>query len=244
MVMLLREMPWLCKALASWAPSTNLPDGPYRWWVIGIGAGNLRSNWTAPVDFNVGGVTSVIGPAGTISTRSPVFTWKPVDGVLRYELWVTDTSRNVLAIRTNDLTSTSYTHSAALQSGTSRVWIRAVSTAGEFGPWSSGSDFVIARISDRMKLDLGIQSPIITKLGTGIGDGLDRQSMATTTNSPDRNREAVATATTQIAESNGLFGVFARNAVGMDHTRSDSTPDECYDHVMEQFLYHEFTTPN
>jgi len=131
-------------AATNWTPPANLPDGPYRWWVIGIGPNNLRSFWTAGVDINIGGVTSLITPAGTINNSFPVFTWKPVDGAARYELWVTNVSLGVVSINRTDLTATSFIPASSLPVGTYRAWVRAVSSSGEFALWSPQANFVIA----------------------------------------------------------------------------------------------------
>ncbi len=131
---------------ANWTPPANLPNGPYRWWVIAVGPNGLRGFWTAPVDFSIGGDTALLTPIGTISNRRPTFTWKTVDGAVRYELWVTNLTLNTRPVDEKSLTTTSYTPPSSLATGTYRAWVRAVSASGTFGQWSPQADFVIAHV--------------------------------------------------------------------------------------------------
>ncbi len=128
----------------NWTPPANLPDGPYRWWVVASGAGNVQGLWTAPVDFRVGGLVTILGPAGTTTNTRPTFSWRPVDGAARYELWVTNSATNTQVINQTNLTSLNYTAPAPLPKGNYRVWVRAVSTSGEVGVWSVEVQFTIA----------------------------------------------------------------------------------------------------
>ena len=131
--------------VSNWTPPSNLPAGPYRWWVVANGLYGLRGFWTAPVDISIGGDTELLTPIGTISNRRPTFTWKTVDGAVRYELSVTNATLNMRTIYETNLTTTSYTPPTSLATGTYRAWVRAVSSSGSFGPWSPEANFVIAQ---------------------------------------------------------------------------------------------------
>lgn len=125
-------------------PSTPLPDGPYRWWAIGISAQGIRSFWTAPMDIYIGGRTDLLTPRGSNSDSTPTFNWRPVDGAVRYDLWVNQVGGTAQIIREPNLTGTSYTPTIPLPTGNYRAWIRAVSSTGEISPWSNSVDFLIA----------------------------------------------------------------------------------------------------
>ena len=86
-------------------------------------------------------------PTGTTTNARPLFSWKPVDGAVRYELWVTNTTTNTQVINQTSLSTLNYTPSASLAKASYRVWVRAVSTSGELGPWSDQTNFTIAAVT-------------------------------------------------------------------------------------------------
>lgn len=120
----------------SLTPGSNLPDGPYRWFVRGRSDQNVYSLWTTATDIYVGGRTDVLMPTGNTSDTTPTFSWRPVDGASRYELWLSRLDVPSVVINKTDNTTTSFTPATALAAGSYRVWVRAVSTTNEFGPWS------------------------------------------------------------------------------------------------------------
>jgi len=128
----------------NFTPSSPLSDGPYRWWVLGVSAQGVRSFWTAPVDLYVGGRSQLLSPVGSTGDRTPTFTWRPVDGAVRYDLFVNHVGGQSQIIRQQNLTGTSYTPGASLPTGIYRAWIRAVSSTGELGPWSLELAFTVA----------------------------------------------------------------------------------------------------
>lgn len=128
----------------SYQVPTDLTDGPYRWWLLGVSAQNIRSFWTNPIDIYIGGRTEVLSPAGTAPSATPVFTWKPVGGAQRYDLWVDRVGGPTQIIREQNLLSTQFTPAAPLPAGTFRMWVRAISTSGETSPWSLTAQFSVA----------------------------------------------------------------------------------------------------
>ena len=116
----------------------TLPAGPYRYWVRATGA----TIWSNPVDIDTTGRTDVLTPTGTTSDNPATFTWRPVDGAVRYELWVDQQNPWVQKVvyQTN-LTSTSFVSGMPL--GTFRTWVRAVSATNQISPWSAYVDFTI-----------------------------------------------------------------------------------------------------
>jgi ELWxxDGT repeat protein len=136
----------------NFTPPSDLADGPYRVWVIGVSAVNARSYWTDPIDIYVGGRTDVLTPANqsTVGT-TPTFSWRPVDddsgGSVTYNLWVTRVGVQDGYINVTGLTTTSYTHGTALPTGAYRAWVQAVSSSNE-KIWSLVSDFTVADVDD------------------------------------------------------------------------------------------------
>ncbi|MCA9060477.1 MAG: hypothetical protein KDA85_18330, partial [Planctomycetaceae bacterium] len=133
----------------SWTAPTNLPDAFYRWQVVATGLGNLPGNWSAPVDFYVGGRPDFITQPGTYST-TPTIQWMAVGGAARYEIQIdrTDIRQNNL-IHLSNLTNPFFTPSTPFVSGGSyRMWVRAISTTGEVGIWSSMLTFSVALTED------------------------------------------------------------------------------------------------
>ena len=129
----------------SWTPPADLPDGTYRWWAIAVGANNVRGQWSAPIDIYVGGRPNVLSPVGAVNNSTPTFNWQAVDGAVRYELWVTNMSSMVRVIYDTNLTGLSFTPSSSLANAEYRVWVRAVSSTGEFSLWSTTVNFTVAK---------------------------------------------------------------------------------------------------
>lgn len=131
----------------SYTPVGNLADGPYRWWAVAVSpanVGSIKSGGTTPTDIYVGGQTTLIVPTGTISNRTPTFTWRTVDGATSYHLWVNRVDIAVAGIiNVTGLLSTAFTPVSPLAAGTYRAWVRSVSSTGELSIWSAQVDFTI-----------------------------------------------------------------------------------------------------
>lgn len=147
----------------NWTPLIDLPDGPSRWWVIAIGANGVRGLWTAPTDIYIGGLTNLLTPTGSITDINPMFSWQPVDGAARYELWVTHAGLNARLIHETNLRTLTYTPTSALPKGTYRAWVRAISSSGEVGPWSNQGNFEIAAV-ELIDADLSSRSVLLPRL--------------------------------------------------------------------------------
>ncbi len=128
----------------SWTPPTSMTDGPYRWWVQAVGPANVRSLWSPPVDIHVGGRPNVLGPIGNSSDRTPTFTWTAVSGAASYQLWVDrlDVAQSAV-INLAGITSANYTPTVSLEKGVYRLWVRAISTTGQWSVWSQAVDVSI-----------------------------------------------------------------------------------------------------
>ncbi len=86
----------------------------------------------------------MLTPTGTTNNSTPNISWQAVDGAVRYELWVTNMSSMVRVIYDTNLTVLNFTPSTPLVNAAYRVWVRAVSSTGEFSAWSVAADFTIA----------------------------------------------------------------------------------------------------
>ncbi len=129
----------------TWTPGTVLLSGnKYRWWVRAKSAEGVYSQWSVPTDFFAGGQTDVLTPTGTISNTKPVFTWKAVEGAVRYELVVSRLDTGVNVLNKKDILTNSFTATTALAAGTYRVWVRAVSSTNNLSTWSLPITFTIA----------------------------------------------------------------------------------------------------
>jgi fibronectin-binding autotransporter adhesin len=129
-------------------PSADLADGPYRVWIIGVSGDNIRGFWTDSMDIYIGGRTDVLTPTGTTTDTTPAFTWRTVDGAVRYDLWVDQIGGISQIIREQNLTTPGFTPATALPTGNYRVWVRAISTTGETSDWSITVNFIVAQTSD------------------------------------------------------------------------------------------------
>lgn len=120
----------------SWTPTTPMGDSNYRWWVRASRGTGLRGVWGEGVDFNVIGKPVVTTTPGTATSRTPVFSWTPVEGAVRYELWVSRMDTSTRVIHDTQLTATSFTPSDPLSPASYRIWVRAVTAENTFSVWS------------------------------------------------------------------------------------------------------------
>ncbi|MBL8817435.1 MAG: hypothetical protein JNL58_15515, partial [Planctomyces sp.] len=132
----------------SWTAPADLQTGNYRWWVQAIGTNGVAANWSSAIDFHVGGAARFSNPSSSYS-QTPTFNWLAVGGAARYELQINRVDiPQADVLHEYNLTGTSYTVPFTLVSGGSyRIWIRAISTSGENGPWSTGLTFSVAALT-------------------------------------------------------------------------------------------------
>jgi CSLREA domain-containing protein len=137
------------KALTTptFTPESDLPTGGYRWWVRAVGGssgGLITGQWSAGWTFTIGGAPTSLTPVASTSDISPTFTWSPVDGANSYELQVDrlDKKQSKVIFKTG-LPAHSFTPSTPLAAGTYRVWVRSVSSTGEFSFWTAATEFSV-----------------------------------------------------------------------------------------------------
>ena len=115
----------------------KFPAGLYRYWIRVTGA----SRWSRAVDLDTSGRTSFLVPT-TVATKSQ-FSWRPVQGAVRYELWVDQPGIRERVIYRTELVASEYRPAVSLSRGNYRSWIRAIAADGTAAPWSLALDFSI-----------------------------------------------------------------------------------------------------
>jgi uncharacterized repeat protein (TIGR01451 family) len=123
----------------------NLALGNYRYWVRAMDSQGKQTSWSSPSDFKVETGVKITNPVGTTNTSTPTFTWKPVAGAVRYDVWINDKSGNVY-VRDQNVTGTSYTAARSFANGDYRVWVKAIGATTE-GVWSATTAFTVKAIS-------------------------------------------------------------------------------------------------
>ncbi len=114
------------------APS--IPDGRYRWWVQAHGVAGLRSAWSVPNDFVVGGVFTSFDAVHGASRSDVTLRWSAIGETVRYDLWIT-TNSGAIVLRDDDIQETSLRMPAPLPPGTYRAWVRAIGEADKISDW-------------------------------------------------------------------------------------------------------------
>lgn len=124
---------------------TNLELGSYRYWVRAIDSQGKMTAWSSPSDLNVQTAGKMLTPSGTTSTTTPTFTWQPVAGAVKYDLWVADQSGKVY-VREQNVTGTSYTSTKGFINGDYRVWVMPIGSTAS-GLWSTALTFSVKTVA-------------------------------------------------------------------------------------------------
>ncbi|MEO1996400.1 MAG: hypothetical protein ABGZ17_14115, partial [Planctomycetaceae bacterium] len=132
----------------TFTPSTQLLEGIYRWSVRSYNDAGEVSPYSDALVFYVDVPAptrpTITDPTGTVLDETPTFGWTSVTHASTYDLWVRNLVTNQdQVIREQDLTTTTFTPTEAMQQGTYRTWVRAANDLGEYGPWSASADFTV-----------------------------------------------------------------------------------------------------
>ena len=95
----------------------------------------------------------MLTPSGTGNSTTPTFTWQPVAGAVRYDLWIADQSGTIY-VREQNLTGTSFTSTKGFVNGDYRVWVMPVG-AGVSGKWSTALAFSVKTVARAVLTSLG-----------------------------------------------------------------------------------------
>lgn len=119
--------------------------GVYRIWVRAAVSTGFSTRWSAPQDLRVSGRVVLNSLPRYLDSNTPAFSWKPVSGAVRYDLWVDDVlNARSQIIRRTDLTSAAFQAATPLSMSLYRVWVRAVDQRGQMTPWSERAEFFVA----------------------------------------------------------------------------------------------------
>jgi hypothetical protein len=132
-------------ATNSYTPTTPLSAGTYVAWVRAANSVGT-SDWSASESFTILAPDTPVlaGPSGALTSHTPAITWSASTGASCYDLWVDNTTTGQgQVIRQQNLTTTSYTPTSGLPSGTYQAWVRAINPAGDSSGWSASQTFTI-----------------------------------------------------------------------------------------------------
>ncbi|HEX3150170.1 MAG TPA: CAP domain-containing protein [Gemmataceae bacterium] len=129
----------------SWMPTSDLVSGrSYQVWVRAL-RGTSPGPWSSPANFSLAR-PSMIGPAGSVSSLRPTFSWSVVGGASQYTIRIDDLSANLTNLfPTATTTDTSWAPPSDLVSGRSYTWMVRAMNAGGFGAWTPAGSFSVAR---------------------------------------------------------------------------------------------------
>jgi len=120
--------------------TATLAYGDYSWWVQSWNPDG--SQWVGGMDFTYG-IPQQTGPQGTVTDRTPQFTWDAVAGATYYNVLL---YRNNVAYDSKWVQATSYTPAADLAHGAYQWWVRAWGPTVGIGGWSDGLSFTIEKM--------------------------------------------------------------------------------------------------
>lgn len=145
----------------SFTPSTDLPEGEYRFWVRAFGPTGQATAWSLNSSSQVT-VSPLVPPTlaeiQASSDTTPTFAWTAVPGAFSYRLFVApvgSTSSPVI-----DVTVSTSTHTAQtpLAPGSYRAWVRTITANNQISSWSVPITFTIAEAETQSpKIDDGSQ---------------------------------------------------------------------------------------
>jgi hypothetical protein len=129
----------------SYTPAVPLTVGSYTAWVQAYNGTVALGNWSAGSSFTIvaPAAPTLTGPATTITTTTPTFTWTASAGATQYQVWAENTTTGQNPVVNQTVTTTSYTPAAAIPRGQYFFWVRAANSAGAYGPWSAAYQFLI-----------------------------------------------------------------------------------------------------
>jgi hypothetical protein len=141
----------------SWTPTRPLLLGDkYTWWIGAVSGQTVT--WNNGLDFTITPIAA--GPAGTISSNVPVFTWTGVTGAASYKVWLTDQTAGQTVVVSN-LSGTSWTPAQVLTLGDNYTWWVAA-VQGQTVAWSSAVNFRIAPVGSGPSGTIATNAPVFS----------------------------------------------------------------------------------
>ncbi len=128
-------------ASMSFTPSEDLTVGhQYIWTVRGIDGNGVGGPWaTHRKTTIVPAAPQILGPIGSTPSTRPVFSWTPVSGADRYDVWVNNlTTGEAGFIRDMNIGDTSFTPDFDIRPGDNLLWtVRGIAASGAGGFWAT-----------------------------------------------------------------------------------------------------------
>ncbi|MEZ6063177.1 MAG: alpha/beta hydrolase-fold protein [Planctomycetaceae bacterium] len=125
----------------SYTPTADLPLGRYTVWVQANLSSGGTSPWSAGVAFQVRPAPSILTTTVDFESPTPQFTWTPVTGATRYEVWVNNLSTGQTPQVSNSGVSGTSLTLPSLGIGRYRIWVRAFNAQDDYSTWSQPHDF-------------------------------------------------------------------------------------------------------
>lgn len=150
----------------SFTPTSDLPNGPVRWWIRSSDA-QANRGWSLVGLTDIDRRTTVTGPATPTTDTTPQITWQQIDGAGRYIVYLQNADTNTLVLRDDNVLTTSYSSATPLPAGNYRVWVKAIeasSDAFSSGLWSTGYDFSIVVTSADSSTDSPLDLEVLPAL--------------------------------------------------------------------------------
>jgi hypothetical protein len=133
----------------TWTPASPFTPGDrYNWCVRAIDSANHPGPWSSVQTFTayVLAAPTLIGPTGSSATL-PTFSWNAVTGADHYDIWVQDAQTGQV-LRNQNVAGTTWAPSSPLIQGHGYSWwVRAVSSAGVAGGWSTGLNISVPSLA-------------------------------------------------------------------------------------------------
>ncbi len=132
-------------ATTSYTPAAPLLAGTYEAWVQAYNGNVALGAWSAGLSFTITAPAApvITGPAAVITTTTPTFAWNASTDATQYDVWANNTTTGQNQIIRQTVAAASLTPATSLSRGQYTYWVRAENSAGSFGPWSAGYNFLI-----------------------------------------------------------------------------------------------------
>ena len=187
----------------SYTFTTNIEAGNYFVWVRAISTTGVVTAWSQPYKFTAtGGAPVITSPVNNSNASTlPTITWAGVAEANHYEIHIAWVNVDFDYIQTTGITSTEFTPTDPLNSGTYRVWVRAIKVDGTALDWSRPVNFVVTDAA---------QSPVVPTVNLDL-------VVLTSLLSPDAATNQAASVTAQpVAIRNGDEAVSDEQSSGAD----------------------------
>lgn len=120
----------------------RLTDGNYKWWLRGFTVAGNAGPWSRSMEFFVGGQPLSVSVESVSEIGVVTVQWLPVAGAVEFEVYLENKDRSFVQ-RQSGLTGLIFA-SLALADGEFRIWVRAISSDGTAGQWSTVRRFLVS----------------------------------------------------------------------------------------------------